>query len=109
MNVRSSLDGRDHWHAYVRQVFQNLNTFVMNLAPNAGIGDVTERRKIDARNEVPACAGQNYDFVRSILRDPVKRVDKFCMVLCRKGERSAVGVKFCDQYPIASRVSFRLR
>jgi hypothetical protein len=34
---------RDDWHAYVGYVFQSLYPFVVNLAPNAGIGDVAER------------------------------------------------------------------
>ena len=39
----SSLDSRDDRHAYIGYVFQKLNAFVVNLAPNAGIGDVAER------------------------------------------------------------------
>jgi hypothetical protein len=68
----ASLDSRDHWHAYVGYVFQKLNAFVVNLAPNAGIGDVAERRKIDVRNKLAARSRQNYDLVRSILRNAVK-------------------------------------
>ena len=41
--MRASLDSRDDRHAYVGDVFQNLKTFVVNLAPDAGIRDVTER------------------------------------------------------------------
>ena len=43
VNMRASLDRRDDRHAYVGYVFQNLNTFVVNLAPNARIGDFAER------------------------------------------------------------------
>jgi hypothetical protein len=39
----TSLDGRDDRHAYVGYVFQSLNAFVVNLAPNPGIGDIAER------------------------------------------------------------------
>ena len=39
----SSLDSRDDRHAYIGYVFQKLNAFVVNLAPNAGIGYVAER------------------------------------------------------------------
>jgi hypothetical protein len=28
----------------------------MNLAPNAGIGNIAEGRKIDTGNELPACS-----------------------------------------------------
>jgi hypothetical protein len=40
----ASLYSRDHRHAYVGYVFQSLNAFVVNLAPNAGISSVAERR-----------------------------------------------------------------
>jgi hypothetical protein len=36
-------DSRDGRHAYVGYIFQNLNAFIMNLAPHAGIGDVAKR------------------------------------------------------------------
>jgi hypothetical protein len=93
----ASLDSRDHRHAYLGQVFQNLNAFVVNLAPNAWIGDVAERRKIDLRNKLPACSGQDYDFVRSVLRDPVKGIDKLRMILRCESERPAVTVKLGNQ------------
>jgi hypothetical protein len=38
----ASFNSRDHRHSYVRDVLYNLNTFIMNLAPNAGIGDIAE-------------------------------------------------------------------
>ena len=68
----ASLDSRDDGHTYIGYVFQKLNAFVVNLAPNAGIGDVTERRKIDVRNKLAARSRQNYDLVRSILRNAVR-------------------------------------
>jgi len=43
MHMSTPLDSRDHRHAYVGDVFQNLKTFVVNLAPNTWIGDVAER------------------------------------------------------------------
>src|SRR6266700_1422287 len=52
----TSLDSRDDRHAYIGYVFQNLNAFVMNLAPNAGIGGSAERRPIDINNERPTVA-----------------------------------------------------
>src|SRR6267378_1870852 len=93
----ASLDSRDHRHAYVSYVFQKLDAFVVNLAPNAGIGDVAEGRKIDLRDEVPACSGQDYNLVRPVLRDPVKGVDKLRMILCRESEWPVVAVKFGNQ------------
>ena len=41
--MRASFDSCDDWHANVGWVFQKLNAFVVNLAPNARIGDVAER------------------------------------------------------------------
>jgi len=43
----ASLDGSDDWHAYVGYVFQHLNAFIVNLAPNAGIDNIAERGPID--------------------------------------------------------------
>ena len=66
------------------------------LAPNAGIGNVAERRKIDVRNKLASRPGQDYDLVRSILRDAVKRIDKLGVILCSESERFAVAVEFGD-------------
>jgi hypothetical protein len=76
-----SLDGGNQRNANVGDVFQDLYSFVVNLAPNAGIGDVAERGKIDIGNEVPACSSQDYDLVPPILRDPVKSVDKLVLIV----------------------------
>ena len=40
--MSASLYSRDDRHAYVGYVFWKLNAFVVNLVPNAGIGDVAE-------------------------------------------------------------------
>src|SRR5580700_3461040 len=97
--MSASLDSRDDGNANVSYVFQNLNAFVVNLAPNAGIGDVAKRGPFDTDNEVPSCARHDYDLIRSILSDPVKGVDSFGMVLCGESKGSAFGVKFRYQYP----------
>src|SRR6266436_8212600 len=94
----ASLDSCDDWHAYVGYVFQSLNAFVVNLAPNAGIGDIAERGPIDIGNKLPTCAREDYDLVRPILRNPVEGIDKFCVRLRGHEERSAVGVEFSDQH-----------
>ena len=97
MNVRASLDRRDDRHANIGDVLQHLNTFVVNLAPNAGIRDVAERRPIDANKEVAARARQDDDFVRSILRNPVKSINNLRMMERRESARPAVAVKFNNQ------------
>ncbi len=94
----ASLDSCDDRHAYVGYVFQNLKTLVVNLAPNAWIGDVAERGPIDISNKLPACARQDYDFVPSILPDPLEGIDKFCVRLRGHNERPAVAVKFSNQH-----------
>src|ERR1700752_5061803 len=99
MHMSTSLDSRDHRHSYVGYVFQHLNTFVVNLTPDAGIGDIAERGPIDISNELPTCARQDYDLVRPILRNPVEGIDKFCVSLRGHDERSAVGVEFSNQHP----------
>src|SRR5580692_5232716 len=94
----TSLDGRDNRHAYVGYVFQNLNTFVVNLAPNAGIGDIAEGGPIDISNEVSTGARKDYDLVRSVLRNPVEPIDKFRVGLRAHNERPAVGVELSNQH-----------
>jgi hypothetical protein len=42
MYVGASLDSRDQRYANIGYVFDNLGAFVVNLAPDAGIGDVAE-------------------------------------------------------------------
>src|SRR6476660_2635410 len=93
----ASLDSRDHRNAYVGYILHNLNALVVNLAPNARIGDVAERRKINVRHELAARSRQNYDLVRSILCNPIEGIDKLRVIWCRESERPAVTVKFGNQ------------
>src|SRR5713226_9136845 len=97
MHVGTSLDCRDDWDAYVGYVFQNLNTFVVNLTPNAGIGGVAEGGPINISNELPTGAREDYDLVRAILRNPVEGLDKFRVSLRAHSERPAVAVEFSNQ------------
>src|SRR5580658_1015258 len=94
----TSLDSRDDRHAYVGYIFQNLNAFVMDLAPNAGIGGIAEGGPIDVSNELPARAREDYDLVRSILRNSVEGVDKFRVRFSGHNERPAVAVELSDKY-----------
>src|ERR1700733_4223168 len=98
MHMGTSLDCRDDWDAYVGYVFQNLNTFIVNLAPNPGIGGVAEGGPIDIGNELPTGARKDYDLVGSILRNPIERVDKFRVRLSGHDERTAVVVEFSNQH-----------
>src|SRR6266446_2667192 len=98
MHMGTSLDCRDDWDAYVGYVFQSLNTLIVNLAPNAGIGDVAEGGPIDISNELPTGARKDYDLVRSILRNPVEPIDKFRVRLRGHSARPAVGVEFSNQH-----------
>ena len=90
MYMGASLDSCDHRHAYVGYVFQNLKTLVVNLAPNAWIGDVAKRGPINISNKLSAGARQDYYLVPSILPDPVEGIHNFSMGLCREGERPSV-------------------
>src|ERR1700730_7720474 len=100
MDMRSSFDSRDDRHAYVSYVFQNLTAFVVNLAPNAGIGNIAKRVPIDPNNEVAFCTRQYDDLVCSILRNPVKGIHDLRMVLCRESAPPAIAVKFDTQHAI---------
>src|SRR5260370_1706039 len=84
MDMRSSFDSRDDGHAYVGYGFQNLTAFVVNLAPNAGVGNIAKRVTINPNNEVAICTRQYDDLVCSILRNPVKGIHDLRMVLCRE-------------------------
>src|SRR5882724_7419788 len=103
----TSLDSCDDRHADVGDIFQNLNAFVVNLAPNAGIGGIAERGPIDISNELPTSAREDYDLVRSILTNPVEGIDKFRVRMRRHNERPAVAVELGDQY--AFRVARQLQ
>jgi hypothetical protein len=46
VHMSASFNSRDHRHAYIRDIFDNLNPFIMNLAPDARIGNIAERREI---------------------------------------------------------------
>src|SRR5580693_4363590 len=98
MHMRASLDCRDDWDAYVGYVFQSLNAFIVNLAPDARIGGVAEGGPINIGNELPTGAGKDYDRVRAILRNPVEPIDKFRVRLRGHNARAAVGMDFSNQH-----------
>jgi hypothetical protein len=68
-------------------------SLIVNMQPNARIGNVAEGRKIDIGNEIPACSRQDHDLVLAILRDAVEGIDEFGVILRRKGEWAAARVK----------------
>jgi len=94
----STFNSRDQRHSYIGDVLDNLNTFIMDLAPNAGIGNIAERCKIDTRNELPACSRQDHDLVRAILRDPVESINELGVILRSKSKRRAIGMKLGNQH-----------
>ena len=100
MNIRTSFDSRDDRHTYVGYVFQNLTAFIVNLAPNAGIGNIAKRVPIDPNNEVATCTRQYDDLVCPVLRNPVKGIHDLRMVLCRESARPAIAVKFNNQHAL---------
>jgi hypothetical protein len=100
MDMRTSFDSRDDRHAYVGYVFQNLSAFVVNLAPNAGIGNIAKRAPIDPNNKVAICTRQYDDLVCSILPNPVKSIHDLRMVLCRESAPPAIAVKFDNQHAL---------
>jgi hypothetical protein len=70
----------------------------VNLAPNAGIGGIAERGPIDISYELPTSAREDYDLVRSILRNSVEGIDKFRVRLSGHNEWPAVAVELSDKY-----------
>src|SRR5260221_9383674 len=101
MHMGTSLDRLNDRPSYVGYVFQNLNAFVVNLTPDAGIGDIAERGPIDISNEPPTCARQDYDLVRPILRNAVKGIDEFRVSWRAHNERPTVAVEFSNQDTIS--------
>jgi len=69
----------------------------MDLAPNVGIGDVLERLPVNPGHEVPACAGEDDDLVRPILRNPVERIDHLRVRLRRERKRAAIAMELHNQ------------
>ena len=66
MHMRASFDSRDHRHANIHQVFQNLHAFVVNLAPDSWIGDLPKDEKsIPGINSPPAPVRMTTLFARS--------------------------------------------
>src|SRR5580704_6540364 len=108
MHMGTSLDSRDDRDSYVGNVFQNLNAFVVNLTPDAGIGDIAERGPSDIGNELPTCAREDYDLVRPILRNAVEGIDKFRVSWRSHDERSAVGVEFSNQHTLIIACQFQV-
>src|SRR5580692_8518623 len=100
------LNGRDDRNAYVGYIFQRLNAFVVSLAPNAGIGDIAKGGPIDVSYELPTRTSEDYDFVLSILRDPVEGIDKFRVSLRGHDERPAVVVELSNEHTFV--ISFQL-
>src|SRR6266516_4255665 len=94
----TSLDSRDDRHAYIGYILQNLNSFVVNCAPNAGIGGIAERGPVDVSNELPTSAREDYDLVRSILRNSVEGIDKFGVRLRGHNEGPTFAVELNDKY-----------
>lgn len=98
MDMGTPLDGCNYRYANVGYIFQDLNAFVMDLAPYSGIGNVGERRPIHTDHEVPSRPREDNDLIRSILRNPVERIDNLRMGLCRECERAAVAMELDDQH-----------
>lgn len=58
--------------------FARIGALIVNSAPNGWVTYVTERRKVDIRDEPCACTSQNYDLVSPVLRNPIEGLPKFC-------------------------------
>src|SRR6266849_9261506 len=78
----ASLDSRDHRQAYVGYVFQQLNAFVVNLAPNGG--DCSYRRLHCEDSAEPGPALRNAFVGLGGLRQWVSLDDRFDFPLCHE-------------------------
>src|ERR1700691_3656133 len=75
VHMSASLDSRDHRYAYIRDILDNLNLFIMSPAPYTRIGNIAERPKIDTGNDLPAGSCQDHDLGRAVLRHAVESID----------------------------------
>src|SRR5271156_1351731 len=100
VNMRAALDGGDDRDAYIGYVLKDLSTFIMDLAPHAGIGDVRERRPIDTDHEVPSGTRENYYLVRSILGNSVEGVRNLGVSFCGEHERPSVVMHLHEQHAL---------
>ncbi|MGA7533912.1 MAG: hypothetical protein WBW27_18730, partial [Pseudolabrys sp.] len=67
-------------------------------APDALIGDISERWPIYIRNEIPARACNDDNLVRSVLSDSVKGIDKLRVCLRVDDEGAAVAMALGNQH-----------
>src|SRR5271166_1220793 len=104
----ASLDGRDHGNPYVRNVLQSLEAFIVNPAPDARIGDISERRPLYVSNEIPTCACHDDNLVRSILPDPVKGINKLRVRLRAHDERAGVAMELGNEHTFGITRQFQI-
>jgi hypothetical protein len=97
MHISLSLDRSDDRYANIRYILEDLNTFVVHLAPHSGIGNIAEGREVDRRDELAAGSRKNHDLVGAILRYSIESLDKVGMVLRRKGKWTALRVELGNQ------------
>src|ERR1700724_2288547 len=103
-----SLDGRDHRNPDVRNVLQSLDAFVVNSAPDARIGDISERRPLYVTNEIPTRACHDDNLVRSILPNSVKGINKLRVSLRVHDERAAVAMELGNQHTFGITRQFQI-
>jgi hypothetical protein len=80
----------------------------VNSAPDARIGDISERWPFDVANEIPARACHDDDLVRSVLSDPMKGIDKFGVRLRVHDERSAAAMELGNQHTFVIARQFQM-
>src|SRR4029077_3179350 len=106
MHVCTAFNRGNYRHADVCQIFQDLNPFVVSLAPDCGIGNIAKGREIYTWDEFPACARQDHDLVFTVLRDTIKALDKVRVVQRSKSQRTTIAVELADQHTLGITASF---
>lgn len=109
MHVGLSLDRRDDWYTNVGYVLEDLNTFIVHLTPHSWVGDVTEGREVDRRNELTAGTCENGDLVGAILRYPIEGLYKLRVILRGKGKWTTIRVELGNKDSLRIPASFKLR
>ena len=72
MHVETSFNCRNDGHTNTQQILENLDSFIVHLAPHRRIGHISERREVDPGDEVSSGSGENDDCVGAVLAHTVE-------------------------------------
>src|SRR6202012_4750978 len=63
VHIGASFNGCNHRDTDIRQILENLNSLIMDLAPDLRVRHISECRKIDSGNEISTGSSKDNDLV----------------------------------------------